>query len=320
MRAYYAFIVLVVGITMPLFSYAQFGTGALSGSSPQIKLDPAFPEPREEVTVSLENFLSSYYTADIQWLYAGNEVPDSANQREITLTAGELGSNQTITANILKADGTQETIRHTIAPVYLDIVVEPQTHVPDFYKGRALPSVGGIVNLISILNGTNEGSENLIYTWRVNNEVVNGAGARGQYRASFVSSLDTQTVVSLDVTRLNGERVAKRSFILTNVRPTITFYEIHPLYGLSQLPLERLLFSGNTATIQAEPYYLDSRIYNTPDIADWNIDGFEIERRQNPYQITLQRVSTNGNSTADFQVQSTTNLLQGAKESLSITY
>jgi hypothetical protein len=69
-------------------------------------------------------------------------------------------------------------------------------------------------------------------------------------------------------------------------------------------------------TIRATPYYLDSEIFNNPDVATWNIDSTLAQTGSNPYDITLEKTGNNNQTELLFRVQSTTKFLQGAKETL----
>jgi hypothetical protein len=71
----------------------------------------------------------------------------------------------------------------------------------------------------------------------------------------------------------------------------------------------------------AEPYYLDIRTYNDPDINEWEIDRVAQQKSNaNPYVITIQKVEEGGQSDVSFHVRSTTELLQGVEDRFKVNF
>ena len=208
--------------------------------------------------------------------------------------------------------GRSEVASRTIRPIYLDIIVEPQTHVPDFYSGRALPSIGSIVNLTALLNDGSMVNSELIYTWRVNDQVIDAGPVRGRNKVSFTTPQGSSIILSLQVTRLDGTVLARRSLVIPSVSPEVVFYEMNTLYGLSsQAVRSNFNMSGNSATLMAEPYYLDSRVYNQPSLAEWKIDNYPAgSSGNNPYAITLERTGNPGIADLVFWLRNVPALLQ----------
>src|SRR5690606_5115072 len=98
--------------------------------------------------------------------------------------------------------------------------------------------------------------------------------------------------------------------------PFVRFYEVNTLYGLLPKVVDDLHLIGNTATVRAEPYYIDSRVYNNPDVRSWKVNNTEVRGGSNPYELTLQRPGTNGSSRVDFRIQSMTQAIQGTTADL----
>lgn len=314
-------IVLFFLLLFPSFSYAQLDSSFLNESGSFLELQPEYPNPGDTVTVSLNDYQSNSYGATVTWYIDGTLRPELNNQRSVSLIASEVGQNTTIRAVLTEPSGQTEVASHTITPVYLDIIVEPQTHVPDFYAGRALPSLGSVVNLTALLNnGTMMGSD-YVYTWRINDQVLDGGPVRGRNKISFATPQGSNLILSLQVTRLDGTIIAKRSLTVPSVSPEIVFYEVNSLYGLAQHSLGKDFFlTGNSATLRAEPYYLDSQVYNQPSLLEWTINNRTSDPSgNNPYEITLERTGYGGTADLGFHVRSTTQLLQGAKGNIKIS-
>lgn len=298
---------------------APFGTSAqvttsLLGSGPSLELSPQYPEPNQVVTVRLNDYASNAGGGTIRWFVDNEELPEYTNQRQITVVAGPEGKNQRVRARVSPQDGLPLDIDRTITPHYLDLVIEPQTRVPAHYTGRALPSIGSQVNATAILSADVPPSQ-LIYNWRLNDTVLYSGPVLGQNRAVFTMPQGS-AVVSVSVS--DGERIlASRSIELLNTEPLLRFYAINPLYGVSRLPLnERFILLGGSATVRAEPYYLDLSTYNTPDLLEWTVDGgVGGTRGNNPYDLTVTRT---GVGNVGFHVRNLTQVLQGTRGGFAV--
>jgi hypothetical protein len=94
------------------------------------------------------------------------------------------------------------------------------------------------------------------------------------------------------------------------------------LFGVKRNPIDtNLILVGNTATIQAEPYNLDIRVYNNPDIAQWKINNTLSQNQgSNPYQVTFQSTGFAEAARLSFQVRDTTQVLQGANDNIQVRF
>ena len=311
------FAVLALFLITPVISQAQF---ADSETLPSLASSPAYPEPGQIATISIDNYLNTSYGAEITWYFNGAEIPNAENARSVDVQIGDVNSQNVIEAAMTVPLHGTRILKKVISPIYIDVIVEPQTHVPDFYMGRALPSTNSITNLTALIFGNSTARNDLVYTWRVNNQVVSGGGGRGQYRTSFVTPRGSEIIVSVEVSTLTGVVLGSRSFTIPNVRPSLSFYEVNTLYGVQQRELETFNLIGNSATILAEPYHLDSRVYNNPDMSMWNVDGIEVTNPSNPYQVTFERVGFNGTTELSFHVRNLSDLIQGVESSMKINY
>lgn len=315
---------LLLLIASPITSQAQFTGNLLVESDVSLELQPAFPEPEKPVSITVSDIRSGGYGSAIKWYLDGVAIPNANNQRVVQITAGKAGTQQTIEATLTSQNGIVSKVKAVIKPIYVDVIVEPQTHVPDFYQGRSLPSVGSNVNLTALLSdGKKILTNNYIYTWRVNNAVLEGGPIRGRNQTSFTAPQDEDVIISLQVSSLDGEIIASRAFTVPAVLPELHFYEINTLYGVSHKAIiSEYNLIGNSTTLVAEPYYLDSRIFNYPDISVWNIGREEVSQNNanNPYEITLERTGKSGSLSVGFHVRSTDILLQGARDSIKINF
>ena len=303
----------LVVLSTPLYAAAQV-TGSLIGSGPSLDLSPRYPEPNQLVTVSLNDYANNAGGGTIRWFVDGQELPESTNQRQISIVSGPNGKNQLVRARVTTQDGLALNVEHTITPYYLDLIIEPQTRVPVHYTGRALPSVESQVNVSAILSAPLSPNQ-LIYSWRINDTVLYSGPVLGQNRAVFTMPQGS-AIVSVSVS--SGERLlASRSIEIFNTEPIVQFYATNPLYGVSRLPVhERLILLGSSATVRAEPYYLDLATYNAPDFLEWTVaGGVSGTRTSNPYDLTVTR---SGIGNVGFHVRNLTQVLQGTQGGFAV--
>ena len=314
------FLALCVLFLCPFLTMAQTGANAFVNTDLSLEIQPTFPQPNQEVTLTLNDYGGSYYGASLEWFKDGALIPAATNQRALTMTAPPIGEEVTISVVLKTSNGLTTSVKQVIAPVYADIIVEPQTHVPGFYKGRALPSAGSTVNLTALLSDGAMMGNDYMYTWRVNEEVLEGGPLRGRNRISFVAPQDKDLMVSLEVTRPSGETIANRSLYVASVTPELHFYEVNALYGVDNRTIRNnFTMIGDSATIKAEPYYLDSKVFNRPEILEWKINQDKVTNQSgNPYELTLEKTGSSGKAKIMFHVRSTVDLLQGARSEFNI--
>ena len=312
-------LILLIFFIVPQITQAQY-TGMSSNLStvPALATEPSYPSPGQEVTVSFEDFRGGMSGARLTWFYNGNAIRDAENQHTVKVTAPAAGDKATIKLT-LDYNGLIESYTTTIAPLYLDIIIEPQTHVPGFYIGRALPSIGSHVKATALLGNGKLLGNNYIYNWRINDTVFEGGSLRNANKINFVMPQDRNSTLSLQISTYNNVVVAKRTIFVPVAAPELYFYEINSLFGLESRTLKDFNLIANTATIRTEPYYLDSEVFNDPNVLEWKINNSLVTSDgKNPYEVTLERTGEPGDATIDFRVRSTIQLLQGVDGRMNI--
>jgi hypothetical protein len=316
----YALLSLAI-IFIPLgFLNAQVGS-SLVNQQLTIDTNPVTPEPLSNVKASINDYSLPFTVSGVSWKINGVSLPEADNLRSINFKTGEAGSKTTLEATVSLGSGATLSTTKTITPAYLDIIVEPLTRTPSFYRGRGLPSVGSRVNLTALINGLEASPSSLIYTWRVNNNVIEGGSLRGKNKVTMTTPLGQRFILSVDVTNLDGTTVARKTTEVMTATPEVHFYEVTTLQGMKPRSLTKgFSLISDSSTIQAEPYNLDLSTYNNPDFLEWKIGGQRTEAVSvNPYQITLSRLGV-GAANVGFHVRDLTQLLQGARGEFQVNF
>jgi hypothetical protein len=312
--------ILSIFLISPLFAGAQFSANSLLETNLSIESSPEYPAPGDTVSLSLNDYGGTAYGADVNWYLNGNLIPGTDNERNIQIQAGAVGKENIVKAVLKRSDSTSLTLTKSFTPMFIDIIAEPETHVPGFYEGRSLPSAGSTVRLTALLdNGTTLNPSGYVFLWKVNQTVLEGGPLRGRNTITFTMPQDSYSVVSLQISKPDGTIVGKRSTIIPVTNPQIHFYEVNALYGIEAKSLSRFNMVGNSSTIIAEPYYLDSRTFNAPNLLEWKINSDRVSGDQNnPYTVTLEKTGYPGRAKLEFHVRNTTSLLQGASKGIEI--
>lgn len=301
---------------------AQF-SGQITKSEITIVLNPQYPVPRELVTTTLDDYALGTGGGQIEWLLDGIVLTEFQNQREITFDAGEVGIDQVISARMVLPNGTSLNTDHTIKPYYTDVIVEPQTYTPVFYKGRGLPSFGSTVILTALVdNGAGQIDPAAhTYSWRLNNDTLGGGPIRGGYKTKMVVPYGRSSVITLVVTNAAGTTIARRLIEVPSIEVAIHFYEVSTLFGLSERAITNTLpLIGNSTTVRAVPYNLDRDAVNSSLFTEWKIDGKkQTTGSKDPFEVTLLRQGV-GNSQISFKVRNLSALIQSDEESFTVQY
>lgn len=316
------YIILTITLLFLPLSFSNAQSFGIGNQGLSIDLEPSFPNPNSEVTLNLNDYSLPAQVTGITWKIDGKILSSSANNRSITIQTKGAGEETAIEAIVELTGRTTVSAKSVIKPVYLDIIVEPQTKTPAFYQGRALPSVGSKVNLTALISGDNTSPRDLLYTWKVDNTVIEGGTTRAKNKVTITTPNGYFFLVTLEVTTLAGKILMSRTINVISTNPQLHFYESSTLYGIKNIPVSNFNLIGNSATIQAEPYYLDILTYNTPDLVAWEIDGKVNENSSyNPYAITLARPQDfSGVSEINFHVRNLTQLLQGARGGFQVNF
>ncbi len=290
-------------------------------SSLTIDLDPPFPGPDMEFTATANDYAFPLQVNTMRWFYNGVAIEDALNARQISTSTREAGAKINLKLVVETASGESFTVERTINPVYLDIIIEPQTRTPAFYRGRALPSLESNVNVTALINAGNPPSSELLFTWQLNGRTLERGTIRGNNTITFPMPRGLYANLGLEVKDINGVTIAKRIINLTKVEPELEFYEFNQLYGIIERSVgSSLELLGSGIALRAEPYYLDLATYNRPDFLEWKINGTKYQGDfNNPYEISLAAEDSGGSSQIGFHVRNTKQVLQGVERELTVS-
>jgi len=305
------------------YIHAQIPALTSQTNPSMLELSPQYPEPNEEVTATLNDYSINTNGATIQWFINGEEVVNSKNERSIQFQSGVLGDSLQILAVTTLPNGSVLTAKNNIRPVRIDILIEADTRVPSFYKGRAIPATGGSVQITALpFTGEAKNPESYSYTWRVGNAVQGGGSRFGRNSISFTADFQKQILVSVDVIDADGKMITSESIYVPLAEPELYFYEINPLRGMSETAMgDGFIFVGEEMKVRAEPYFIDNALFSENPHQEWKLNRKKVTNpNSNQQEIVLRRSGDSGSFTLEYHIRNLKQLLQGVKDSITIRF
>jgi hypothetical protein len=312
-----------VALLAPGTTFAQVGGSItdITGETLSIVLDPQYPNPGDQVTATIDDYSLGGSGAAITWYFDGLSAPTVNNSRTITFTAPPVETKMTVVARLTFRDGKVIEAKRVLNPLYLDLIIEPQTYTPIFYQGRALPTKGSVVNINALLQNKKGpvNSTDYSYSWTLNNKSVYGGARPGGNWAQITVPHGQSSTITISIQDKTGNIVARKLVAIPTVDLEVQFYEVRSLLGLGQKALgSDFIITGNGASIKAVPYYLDTRSVANNLLTEWSINNRPVQSASSdPFEINLER-GTAGSAQIGFKIRNLTELLQSDEASFQV--
>lgn len=318
----FCFMVTSVWPTTPAAAQSlQSGLGGTNGST--LVASPRFPEPNQTVRLELNDFSVNTIGATYTWFIDGIEFVAARNQRAIDVSTGDLGTNINVLVRTRLTNGAILETRANIAPIRVDMLIEADTLVPSFYKGRAIPTSGSVTRVTAIpFTGDNQPPSTYSYTWRIGDTVISGGSRQGQNSVTFTPGFQRSVEVSVDIIDRDGNLLTTKTIYVPISDPELYFYPVDPLQGMSERAIDdRFIFIGEEVRVRAEPYFVDRTLMAQNPLLEWSLNNQSVTNpSQDQQEIVLRKSGQSGQFTLEFHVRNLRQLLQGVRDSITITF
>ncbi|MEK7606452.1 MAG: hypothetical protein AAB458_02580 [Patescibacteria group bacterium] len=200
----------------------------------------------------------------------------------------------------------------------VDLVWEANSYVPPFYKGKALTTTDGDVDVYAFVPSTFGNPLRATYTWELNSQVLgslSGVG-RSSLRVSGSPFIDDRAI-RVRVVGENG-REGFGYVRIPAVKPTIMVYVDSPLAGVQfgNAVVTRLEAQTETdLTLTAYPYFFSTSDRNENLSYTWNVNGVASETRG---PTLVARSETTGTSTVSVEINNVSKILERASKIFSV--
>ncbi|MCB9818844.1 hypothetical protein H6788_01555 [Candidatus Nomurabacteria bacterium] len=165
--------------------------------------------------------------------------------------------------------GSVNVVQTRVALGEVEIIIEADTYIPSFYRGRAEPTSGNSVRATAIPLEADPSS--LTYRWRVNGQPISGDGQTITFPAPIGDNF------TLEVTVLkNGTFWSEKGESIALSTPEVLFYEENALRGIGTIAIKNdFSLIGAEASVTAEPFFVGNGSQNNLR-GNWKIDDTAI--------------------------------------------
>jgi len=316
------FITLIIVFILPMAVSAQSlgGLDGISGDAFSISVNPQYPSPYSQATVSLLPGSVDLTNAIITATVGGKEIY-KGSARPFSIQLGKAGSVTSVKVSV-SSRGSVSTQTISIQPQDVVLIAEPISSSPPLYPGKSLVPLDGSVRVVAMANlksanGESPRPSSYSYSWTVDGMQIANSSGVGKSTIIVASPLQYRVRdVSVAVMSSDGSQVGGAELSLTSMEPSVRIYENDSLLGIRyDRALSGSYSINNTeATLYAAPFSLPTT-KGTPTI-QWFLNGDTV---QTGNLITL-RPAGSGRGNASLSLVISTGNYERTTANLSILF
>jgi hypothetical protein len=302
---------------------------ASSMSSIELNYSPSSPRTGDSVQLTVTSSSIDLSSATIVW-YVDGVIKKGANGNTITLKTKTDGGNSTVKVVIETPDNIIKEATKVISTAAVDLIAEPMSYVPPFYKGKPYFTNQGLVKIVAVpdvmVNGKKASSQDLNFIWTSNDLRLDDSSGKDKDSIVVQGTMPIRDVdMSVQVYDNAGNLLAKNSKLVLLRDPQILFYEDSPLYGILY---NKAIFGsydlGNKeeVTIDAEPLSFVF-LKNTSSDANysWSVNGNSVTPNLKINEILLkQTTNAAGTASISLNLKNNSKILQYASGGFNISF
>lgn len=295
-----------------------------------ISNSPERPGPGEVVTVEIESYLIDLNSSSIVWLVDSKEVKRGVGIKKIEVKAPNAGKKVNVVSVIRANNGKEVRKSVIIKSGSVEIVWETsRSYAPPFYKGRNNFVYENWIKLVAMPHLSTDGvkeidPKTLVYRWKMGGkDIENGTGYGVQSVEIKASEIPKPVEISVDVYTRDQTESANSFLRLEPNEPTLTFYEVSPLYGVL---FNKALSNVHTLTnselnILVAPFGFNFNTKNNKLSYLWSINNVEQpELLKNQSIILRPKGDVEGSSNINIEVRHENDILERAQSSIMINF
>ncbi len=321
----------IISLFILMCTFFAFGANAqVREGDVTISSSPSYPAPNENVTISINSFVTDLNKAFITWSINNEEAMSGIGKKTFSLNAGVSGSVLIIKANIDTVSGQNVSKNITISPAEVDMLWEAyDSYTPPFYKGKALVPQEGTFKIVAMPNIKNQNGNtnpvNMSYTWSKDGKVLTDSSGWGKNYYIFKTSfLDKKNEVKVLTSNVLGNIATQGKTTIEVDVPKIIFYQKDSFLGTRWEHSVRNNFKINTEgeTLVAEPYFFSFKDVNNPDFAfSWTLNNTQIQTPtpKNTLSVKLEK-QQKGNAEINVNIKNMKTLFQNLSKKLNVTF
>lgn len=284
-----------------------------------VSIFPQYPKPYQTVTVSPQSYLIDLAASTVTITVNGEVQYRGSGNESAAVTVGGPGTATTITVTVTN-NGQTYSSQVVVRPADVALLTESASSAHPFYKGASLVATEGRLRLIAVpdlrtSNGTPIAAENLVYTWRNGEQVLQTSSGIGKSVLTASSPVRYRdTVISVTVSTQDNSIVGQAATVISPVDPLVRVYESDPLLGPRY---ETALADSTTIADSERTYRAVAYHFGTSPTLTWEVNGTPSQTGQD---ITV-RPSGGGSGSALLRVLAESVApRQVAESGISVTY
>jgi hypothetical protein len=195
-----------------------------------VDLYPQYPKEFEKVTLTLDSTHFDINTSKISWIVDGKVVYSGTGFKIYSIQTPKNGVTKNISIEVYTPNNYLLTKSFALTPQALDILWEaPNTYVPPFYKGKALPAEESIIKVVALpnffINNKSINRDSVSFTWTLNDITRDSFSGYGKNSFTFkMDPLYETSVIKLTASTLDGFSSVQGTFGLKAFTPEILLY------------------------------------------------------------------------------------------------
>ena len=310
-----------------LFAWQVYAVTLSTPADLALDVSPKSPRPGAPFAVSAKSFAFDMVRAKFTWFLDGKNIASGVGLREQNFQAEKVGSEMNVRVDIISADGVFYEASAKIIISDIDFIIHPLTYAPSFYRGSALATPGSVVEIIAVphifFGGERLKPQNLIYEWSIDDKPFQNksGGGKNKFSVKLADVGNSNYIVALKVSTLDGAVSAQKSVNLKTAMPEILFYETNSLTGLKPAALNSFFGrAGDSFSILAEPFYFDLASLARAKF-NWSAGGAAAESNpKNPLLLELAAPANTDSQTAfNLKIEDGLALFQQAEALINIS-
>ena len=281
MRSYYSILVFVIASALPFISFAD--VSFVGSQDLQLTLSPTTPTPGQDVTASVNTYVTNIDNALISWTHDGVEIERGYGKKQVKIAVTDAPTTLRVAVYGI---GKRLDKQAQIIPRYTALIWEAETHAPPFYRGKQYPTIGAKIKMGVIASGIKPAdTDRYIYRW-TENLTNNLTEVSGTGRSSFTYShnlVNASDLLGVEIRNARNGVVAKHD-ITFDIQDSgdILFYEENingrVLYQRDLSAFQKIIESTDAVRIEAHPLGISASAednFNNVYIK-WSSSGQEI--------------------------------------------
>ena len=297
----------------------------------ELKISPENPTGGSAINLEISSYAINLDTAKITWFVDGVNKKDGVGIKSFSTQTKDTGQSTIIKVVVTTVDGISSEVSKEIIPAGVDLVIEPTSYVPAFYKSKPLFINEGSARVVAIPNivvaGKKMDSKNLIFKWKKDGTYLIQDSGMGKNFVVVDGSVPIRDInVGVEVFDSSGNTLAQNSITITINKPAVIFYENSPLYGIlynTAIVNDYYLGLKQELKIIAKPFYFDVTDDTGADLSyDWSINGSPVTIAGRTNELLLKQNTTNlkGSASVTLNVNNTVRIFQFIKSAFNVSF